>query len=478
MKLAPDALDRITAAFEGADFGDPRRSDRLARTVRKLAEAPNVSIPKAMGSDADLEAAYRLLHNPHVDFDTLIRAYAEATAARASGCVLAIHDTTTCEFNHADAKDVGYLNTGRAGFMAHYSLIVDGELSRRPLGVANAEVISRENPPSRPGTKKRNQGGPQTAKKRDRESLRWFRGFQVTSARLKGCEVIHVADRESDSYEIFARCLEAKMRFVLRSRVGARKARGPDGEVADVMTLAQACEGKVTREVPLSPRAKRREPRANKANPPRVGRNAQLRFSATNIEIRRPHYVDKSLPSSLRLNMVVVSEVDPPADQPAVNWVLFTTETIATADDITRVVDIYRARWLIEECNKTLKSVCKYEERQLESRDALLTLLAMTFPIACEVLWLRAACRANPKRPASEVITPVQLQILAAMSSYKLPSSPTVHDAVWAIAALGGHIKSNGEPGVLVLHRGMADLLAFEKGWRAREMAAGLSISR
>ena len=39
-------------------------------------------------------------------------------------------------------------------------------------------------------------------------------------------------------------------------------------------------------------------------------------------------------------------------------------------------------------------------------------------------------------------------------------------------------VRSNGEPGILVLHRGMANLLAYEKGWLAREEHAGLSISR
>lgn len=46
-------------------------------------------------------------------------------------------------------------------------------------------------------------------------------------------------------------------------------------------------------------------------------------------------------------------------------------------------------------------------------------------------------------------------------------SVSAVHDALWAVAALGGHMKTNGEPGWLVLRRGMAALLDYEKGWRA-----------
>jgi len=55
--------------------------------------------------------------------------------------VIAIHDTTSCAFSHADPAVIGYLNTGKPGFMVHYSLVVDGDGSKRPLGITNVEVI-------------------------------------------------------------------------------------------------------------------------------------------------------------------------------------------------------------------------------------------------------------------------------------------------------------------------------------------------
>ena len=36
-----------------------------------------------------------------------------------------------------------------------------------------------------------------------------------------------------------------------------------------------------------------------------------------------------------------------------------TTEPVATSADIEAVVDMYRTRWLIEECNKALKTGCR-----------------------------------------------------------------------------------------------------------------------
>ena len=51
---------------------------------------------------------------------------------------------------------------------------------------------------------------------------------------------------------------------------------------------------------------------------------------------------------TVSLNIVEVTEVEPPEGQEPVHWRLLTTEPIDTAANICRVVDIYRARWLIE----------------------------------------------------------------------------------------------------------------------------------
>lgn len=486
MQLPPESIDRAASAFAKLDLGDPRRAERLVQTVRRLAERPHVSIPQAMGSEAELEGAYRLLHNRHVTIDQLSEAHAKTTAerARSVGRVLAIHDTTTCEFAHAAPEDVGYLSTGKAGFMAHYSLVVAGDGTRRPLGIAHIETLSRSKPPSAPsrdGRKKRNVSGSASSKNPERESLRWMRGFTQATERLAGCTVIHVADREGDNYALLAGAFDLKQRYVIRVRVGDRRARLKDGADGTLKSLAQSSEGMLSREVPLASRKAPSQPRAKKTHPPRASRMAKLTFSATEVEIGKPRYVD-GLPKTLTLNMVHVLERNPPEGEKSVEWLLFTTESIATANDIAEVVDIYRARWLIEECNKALKTGCQYEQRQLESKDALLTLLAMTLPIACELLWLRSVCRAQPDRPAKEILSSTQLQILRTLGSRKLSDEPTAHEALWAVARLGGHTRSNGEPGWLVLLRGMEDLLNLEVGWNAglehARREAELSTSR
>jgi hypothetical protein len=61
--------------------------------------------------------------------------------------------------------------------------------------------------------------------------------------------------------------------------------------------------------------------------------------------------------------------------------------------------------------------------------------------------------------------------VLKATAKRPIPNNPNVHDAMLAIAALGGHLPRNGDPGWIVLGRGMHDLLLLELGWSARERA-------
>ena len=484
MKLPKASVERAAAAFEVLDLGDPRRTRRVIRTVTNLASSPQVSFPEAMGSEADIEGAYRLMNSGHVTMRELNDAHAQVTARRAAEAkvVLAIHDSTSFEFAHGDPEAIGYTNNGKAGFLAHYTLVV-ARNEKKPLGIVHVEELVRSQPPRKRSASKvktRKRAGFETVRDPNRESLRWNRGLTAAQECLQGAEVIHLADREGDNYDLLAHALSEGCRFVIRARVLDRRVKNEDGEAQTLRELVQGARGVITRQVDLPPRKAASAPTS--AHPSRSARLANLEFSASRVVLPRPRIQPPNLPKQIEVNVVRVWEPHPPAGEKAIEWVLYTTEPIATPDDVAAVVDLYRDRWLIEECNKAIKTGCRYEHRQFESRDALLTLLALTLPIACEVLAVRAACRRNPNAPASSVLTPTQLLILTHLGSRKLPPNPTVRDALWAVAALGGHMKTNGEPGWLVLHRGMAKLLAYDEGWRAgwtaREEHPGLSISR
>jgi hypothetical protein len=476
VKLPNSAVKRVKSRVEQADLGDERRSARLSRVVEKLARAPSASFPEAMGTGADLEAGYRFVNNSAVSMGALNNAHAEHVAqlARDLGrAVLAIHDTTCCQFPRVPAEEIGYLSTGKPGFQLHMSLVADTEGDRRPLGITHVEPIIRLNPPSsskHKTKKKRKLSGAETARKKDRESSKWWSGIEETERHLDGVDVIHVADRESDGYELLARCMMADYRFVFRVRVAERRTRTDDDEWVPLQEAVEKWPIMGTRDVILSAREQRDAPRANKGRPPRDARDAILDMSATGVEIRRPKYAAKDLPQTLEIGVVCVRERNPPQGEAPVQWLLFTSEPVRTKRDVERIVDYYRARWLIEELNKALKTGCAYETRHFESRDALLTVLALLLPIACEVLWLRSRSRDAPDAPATDVLTPLQLKLLPMMEARPLPARPTARDALLALASIGGHHRSNGDPGWQVLMRSRLKLEAFEAGWLARDL--------
>jgi hypothetical protein len=472
-RLAGDAITRMLDDLSRADLGDPRRVARAQAVVKRLAAMPDGSLPDAMVTDAELEGAYRLFNNERVSFEQLFDAHALGTAERVrdSKLVLAIHDTTSCMFRHADPGEVGYLNTGKPGFPLHLSLLVDTQQWRRPLGLTHAEVLPRQQPPARRGTKRKRPSTHHSSKNQDREFLRWHRGIEITEARLEGTEtsIIHVADRESDSYVLMATCLGQSHRFIFRARTNRNAIE--DGTPILIRDLVADAPVALEREVPLSRRLGSSLPETRRAHPPRESRVARLCFSATKATFKRPNIVGAHMPKTIEINVLHVFEPDPPKGQEPVDWLLYTTESLETREHIENVVDYYRCRWQIEELNKALKTGCVVQDRRLESLDALTTMLALSLPIAVELLALRTLARTDPTSPAELVLTESQLAALRHMSHRPLPKKPTVQDALWCIAALGGHIKNNGAPGWQVLQRGMEKFVAFAAGWCARESA-------
>jgi hypothetical protein len=482
MGLRRRELHPTAREFEEAELGDRRRTARLVRMVDALARQPDASFPKVAGSDVELESYYRFLSNRNVGASAILAPHQRETKKRASKAreVVVIHDTTEFQLGHADPAEVGYLATNKPGFLGHVSLVVSADGQRRPLGVSSLETVFRMKCSGRGG---RRASGDVTTKRVDRESARWERGIEASEALLSsatGCSPIHVADREADSYRLLALLAESKARFVIRIRHD-RRARlaladdddAPWSHVKELIAAADTCA--LEREVPLSHRRSSRAPDRARARPPRKGRMAKLRFATTRVELRRPHYFGDPMPQSVAVNCVRVYEVDVPEGEEPVEWMLVTSEPVVTTADVERVVDLYRTRWTIEEFFKALKSGCIYEERQLESRRALLNALAVSLPIACHLLWLRSRAQHAPDAPATEVLSLTQILVLRAVAKRPVPQTPSARDVLWAIAGLGGHLKANGEPGWATIRHGLQRLLDFEIGFRAHRRKSSIS---
>jgi hypothetical protein len=191
---------------------------------------------------------------------------------------------------------------------------------------------------------------------------------------------------------------------------------------------------------------------------------ANLSIATTRISLRKPNSAfEPGLPASISVNLVRVWETDCPPGEPPVEWRLFTTEPVDTQQQVEDIVDAYRARWVIEEYFKALKTGCNYEQSQLETFHSLENLLAIYVPIAWQLLALRSSARDQPQRPATEILSSTQIIALSLITQGKtILAEPTVGDVFGAIAELGAHIKSNGPPGWQVLARGFDELRRAE----------------
>jgi hypothetical protein len=465
-------MSRVSQEFDGLRLGDARLDRRAALIAESLSAAPDASFPDMTADDGELEALYRFVNNDRVTPEELLRPHFEATVRRAASAnrVVVAHDTTGFSFGgETEREGLGRMKSASThhsqGFYGHFALAADAGTGV-PLGVIGMiPVVRTDEPIPYPDQQSKRH-------ERVREFERWSNLIDVTCTRLTDCQAIHVMDREADAYELFCKLAEKPADFVIRSK-DDRILDVPQGDKQQPRYLHAAIErGRyvMTREVELSTKRPDRLGRLRKASG-RMKRLAKLEVTVTQVDIRHPPYVagksrkGSTLPRAVSVNVVSVREVDAPSEQPPVDWVLLTTLPIDDLAEVELVIDSYRRRWLIEEYFKCLKKGCAYEKRQLESKHALLNALALFVPIAWRLLALRSLARETPDEPGLPILSVRLLKILKARGKRPMSQTPTFREAMLAIAAEGGHIKNNGDPGWQVLARGYVKLLYMELGY-------------
>ena len=149
--------------------------------------------------------------------------------------------------------------------------------------------------------------------------------------------VVTLCDREADIYEFLVEAQRLKAKFVLRA-AWDRHISHDDFPRLRPLLEGHAVAGYLTLEFPA--REKRRQRQVQLA----------LRFTTVTLEPPQRHRaaVPEALPS-LSLYAVHVKEVDPPADEPAIEWLLLTNIPVHTVAEALQRVEWYRRRWLVEE---------------------------------------------------------------------------------------------------------------------------------
>lgn len=432
----------VTRQFEKVDIGDKRLNERCQKVVEAIAKHPDKSIPQACGDWSRTQGAYRFFSNENVSREVLLKSPIAHTVEHCQKFpeVIVIQDTTYLNFSgHKATEGLGPIGdkAGVMGLIVHSSLAVESELGE-VLGLLNQEVWSRDGTYPRDETTEERQF-------RDRESQCWTRGIETVEKQLS--HAIHVADREGDIYEALEELKGKNERFVIRAHHN-RLLNTKGDKLFDAVKRNPAI-GKVVISVPLKSGQKKRQ--------------AILTLRAVSLTIRPPKTLGRE-GQNLNIHVVETREEHAPKGCIPLHWVLLTSESIHTLESCVRVIKIYSYRWKIEEFHMGLKTGCRIEDRQLETRKRLEVFLGLCSIISVLLLRLRDAARKSC--PASDFLTRIQLIVLHSKFPH-LSLNATAREALRAVAQMGGFLarKGDGEPGWRTLWRGMDQLLLMEHGY-------------
>jgi DDE family transposase len=154
-------------------------------------------------------------------------------------------------------------------------------------------------------------------------------------------------------------------------------------------------------------------------------------------------------------------------------WLLLTTHAVSTRAESLAVVKAYKARWRIEELHRTWKrGLCRVEETQLRSRNAVFKWATILAIVASRAMRLTYQAREQPDLSAAEKFSSTELEaiiVLRVPKGIALNFVPTLAQAVRWIADIGGYTGPwNGPPGPTVVGRGLHEVLAVARAFENR----------
>jgi hypothetical protein len=430
--------------------------------AEQFSQQPLANIPQACGNWAGSKAAYRFFSNERVNFAKILKGHQQATCQRMEmedlSVVLCPQDTTSLNYTpHVGTQGLGPIGN-RAhtpiGFFLHSTLAVSckGEM----LGVLKGQCWARPrlSKKGRPKKKKHRNQLPLSEK----ESYRWlesFRLLQSLAPSLATTQLVSVADREGDLYELLELALQPTNPVGLLVRMQHDRRIEGSKKCSLFKRLAQQpVAGQMTVNVPRKGAT--------------AARVATLEIRWMKVTLLAPRLKSKQAP--LTLWAVEAREIDAPDQATAIRWRLLSSLPVETLKQAIEKIQWYTCRWVIEELHRVLKSGCDVEARQLETRERLERALAVDIVVAWKVLSLSRAARYTPEAPASQWLRQEEWQALYCYRNEvkQAPEkAPTIAEATQWIACLGGFLArtSDGYPGVIVIWRGLHRLKDITESW-------------
>jgi Transposase DNA-binding/Transposase DDE domain len=461
--------------FGRAQLGDRRRTARLVHLAAEVAQRPTGTVTGACRTGAAREGAFRWLESSAVIADDVVAAAAAAGAGRCVGyrrVVVAVDATSLSLTEHPRGRGlgaVGSLRQGRRGVHAMTALAIapDGTT----LGLCGQKYWSRTQRSKSSGRRRRRVD-------EGTETRLWTDVLQMARGHLAAadaeCEPWFQIDRGGDCWDVLAAASRDRMLLTVRATHDRRL----DDDAGHLWQVLEEAPVRATRQIALAAQPpKRKRQRIGKRRyrhwtaPPQPARRASLdiRAAAVSLQLRN---CSSHRAGPTAFNAVLVRERGRRSDR--IEWLLLTTHPIATRRDLLAILDAYALRWRVEEFHKTWKSgLCRVEDTQLRSASAVFKWATILASVATRAMTLSRAARSMPDVPATEHLTPRELQAIFALRQPKGADPnvvPSLAQAVRWIADLGGYVGPwNGPAGPKVIGRGLYDVLVAARALEARD---------
>lgn len=457
VKAQAGSIGWAQSEFGEVSIGDKRRTTRLVAVASELQNSSFGTLPAVFPAWKDLKAAYRLFAEEDVTHERLLSPHVHKVrqSCEKSGTWLHIEDTTTLSFNsRIDITGLGwtgYDETRGKGMYLHtgLSVCIEGwSKSQVPQitlqGIVNQEWWIRK------GSPKTSKESERARWERSRESERWARWYEQSTGPSSNAQWVYVADREADAYEIFERCSNKGINFVIRAR--NNRALSEDDRHLFAAVGESSCLGQY--EVNLRRRGNVK------------ARKAKLEVRAIQTDIRGPWRPGGYLPS-YSINVIEVREIEAPSGVEPISWILLTDLDCNDFELVCKVIQMYSCRWLIEEYHKVLKSGVGVEKSQLGSAEGITALIGVLAIVAIKLLNMKLIARVYPDTPLdSELVNSEMTDVLNA--KFDQPEQGwTYESALISIAKIGGFLarKNDGMPGWQTIWRGWNKLIALAEGY-------------
>ncbi len=473
--------DWIDQEFAGVHLGDKRLDRRLIKVVERMWQSPQDSTPAASGSWKETTGAYRLYDNEAVTPEQILAPHQEQVVARCrlAKAVVLIQDTTELDYSKQKLLEgTGPLSEeSRQGFFAHNEYVVQEE-GGLPLGLWHTNIHARD--PEEHGESKLRKQLPIEEK----ESFRWLEGYRRACQLQERCpevRVISTCDREGDIYELFVEYQQRREQnqvaadWIIRSNqdrslLPPADAQGPQPELLKLHSCVEQAPVLGTITLNVSAKEQLKKKKGDRRLIQRKARKAVLEVRACKAQLKPPFRKGTKLPPAT-VGIVMAREIDPPAGEEPIEWILLTNLPVENLADALRVIERYCLRWQVEVFHKILKSGCRVEEAQFKSDARLRPRIALQMVVAWRIHYVTLAGRACPDLPCGILFDSCEWKAVVVVVRGKAAENtePTLGDMIKYLGQLGGHLnrKSDGFPGPKTIWRGMQRMHDFAIMWQA-----------